>query len=298
MSARYKWNDTDPQIRLRAMVVSGGLTLVVLLLLLWLGFVTPLPLPGEEGIAVSFGSENGGRHASRPAVSQKRPTSTPQPPKPAPQPDRPRRTETLTQDFEDAPTIKVPKTPEQEPKKTPPQRKPEPARERKRETEKPEPKPEVKPEPVVDEQSLFPGQQASPSAGKGSGGEKGNQGQVDGKALEGGRGAGGSRGTGGTGKGVGPGGSGVSYSLGSRRALSLPSPAYPSQRSGKVVVKVWVDQNGKVTKAVAGQAGSTTFDQGLLRAAEQAALNSNFDVDKEAPSTQVGTIAYIFKLKQ
>ena len=33
---------------------------IVLLLLIFLGFFTPLPLPGEEGILVNFGnSENG-----------------------------------------------------------------------------------------------------------------------------------------------------------------------------------------------------------------------------------------------
>ncbi len=93
--------------------------IIVLLLLLFLGFFTPLPLPGEEGILVNFGnSENGfgnrgpspARHNPKPVqtVKKEKPkpkqeeiipkTSTP-PPASTPKP-KPAKEVAITQDFE------------------------------------------------------------------------------------------------------------------------------------------------------------------------------------------------------
>ncbi|RIJ47143.1 cell envelope integrity protein TolA [Maribellus luteus] len=55
---------------------------IVLMLLLFLGFFTPLPLPGEEGILVNFGNSENGLGDREPAPArQKQPTPTPAPPK-------------------------------------------------------------------------------------------------------------------------------------------------------------------------------------------------------------------------
>lgn len=67
-------------------------------------------------------------------------------------------------------------------------------------------------------------------------------------------------------------GNGISYSLGGRSALSLPTPYYPGNEEGVVVVQVTVDKYGKVTKAVPGYKGSTTLRADLLAAAKKAAL--------------------------
>ncbi|HNY09536.1 MAG TPA: energy transducer TonB, partial [Tenuifilaceae bacterium] len=75
-----------------------------------------------------------------------------------------------------------------------------------------------------------------------------------------------------------------------------PKPDYPKQKEGRVVVEVTVDNHGNVTKAIAGIKGSTTLDTDLLKAAEKAALSAKFDVSSNAPSFQVGTITYIFRL--
>jgi TolA protein len=60
---------------------------ILLLLLVFLGFFTPLPLPGEEGILVNFGdSENGfGNTEPSPARRRPQPTKTVQQEKPQPQ---------------------------------------------------------------------------------------------------------------------------------------------------------------------------------------------------------------------
>ncbi|MDR2292626.1 MAG: TonB family protein [Prevotellaceae bacterium] len=90
---------------------------------------------------------------------------------------------------------------------------------------------------------------------------------------------------------------GVSFSLQGRSpAGDFPKPAYNLQKSGKVVVEIRVDQNGKVISASAKANGSTLQDATLYKAAEEAALRARFNVDKNAPNLQMGTITYIFKL--
>ena len=77
---------------------------------------------------------------------------------------------------------------------------------------------------------------------------------------------------------------------------SLPKPSYGIQASGKVVVKIWVDNYGTVQKAVPGAEGTTANDQTLWQAARKAALGAHFNMDADAPPMQEGTITYIFKL--
>lgn len=77
----------------------------------------------------------------------------------------------------------------------------------------------------------------------------------------------------------------------------LKKPAYSSQESGKVVVKIWVDQYGKVQKAVPGADGTTVTDKALWTAARNAALETGFNMSSSAPALQEGTITYIFNLK-
>lgn len=78
---------------------------------------------------------------------------------------------------------------------------------------------------------------------------------------------------------------------------TLPPPSYEKQLEGTVVVKIWVDQYGKVKKAVAGAEGTTITDQTLWNAARNAAMKAHFNVNGNAPALQEGTITYIFKLK-
>ena len=77
----------------------------------------------------------------------------------------------------------------------------------------------------------------------------------------------------------------------------LKKPVYASQESGKVVVKIWVDQYGKVQKAVPGVEGTTVTDKALWTAAKNAAMETGFNMSASAPALQEGTITYIFNLK-
>ncbi len=88
---------------------------IILLLLIIFGFITPLPLPEEEGILVNFGNTNQGRGLREPAprkqtpppvakekkqVEVKKETTPPPPPKSKPAPPKPAKQEVMTQDFE------------------------------------------------------------------------------------------------------------------------------------------------------------------------------------------------------
>lgn len=78
---------------------------------------------------------------------------------------------------------------------------------------------------------------------------------------------------------------------------ALPRPAYSVPESGTVVVSIWVDNYGKVRKAVAGADGTTVTDSELWAAARKAALETRFNMDSDAPKLQQGSITYIFNLK-
>lgn len=78
---------------------------------------------------------------------------------------------------------------------------------------------------------------------------------------------------------------------------SLPIPIYNVQDEGTVVVEIWVDQYGKVQKAVPGAKGTTTSNKSLFNEARKAAMKAHFTTDGNAPALQKGTITYYFKLK-
>ena len=287
----YVWSSADPRLRRRAWILVAFIQIFLLLILFYFGFVTPLPLPGEEGIAVSFGQENAGRN------EEFVPQAVPQ----AAVHESVREVveeEPLTQDFEEAPEVTPPKREQPKKEETKP-RKEQPTQPiieqqpREREVVRdPEP-----PKPTVNQQALFPGAVAESQKGAGSGGEVGNQGRKDGEGTQTGLGEGVGQGSG-SGNGAGAGGSGIGYSVGNRKALKLPSPEYPGQKNGKVVVKVWVNKEGRVVKAQAGEKGSTIYDKSFLSVSEAAALQAHFDVSADAPEMQVGTITYVFRLKQ
>lgn len=78
---------------------------------------------------------------------------------------------------------------------------------------------------------------------------------------------------------------------------ALPTPVYPAgNRGGKVVVRVSVDREGKVTSATYEPKGSTTSDSALVEAAIKAARQARFT--ESAAFIQGGTITYIFKLSK
>jgi hypothetical protein len=85
-----------------------------------------------------------------------------------------------------------------------------------------------------------------------------------------------------------------SVKLAGRQSKSLPLPNYNLKEEGVVVVDIWVDKNGKVTKAIAGSRGTTTTSQALWKLAVDAARRSTFYEKSDAAEEQKGTITYNF----
>lgn len=298
---------------------------VILVLLLFFGFFTPLPLPGEEGILVNFGDSDTGFGSEEPAPSETAPekdqeekrVETQTPPPPSQKAVAPVQKEALmTQDMEKTvamesakkkkDTEKVKDT-EKEKLLKEKQNQEQIEKQRKAEAEK-QRLAEIARQKKEEDQRL-----ALAAAEKRKVGEINNraknafggsgQGTADSKSTS----QGVTFGTGNQGSpqgtanaekyGAGGGiGNGVSFSLDGRSAQSLPKPYYPGNEEGVVVVQVTVDKTGAVKKAEAGVKGSNTADPDLIAAARKAALQARFNVDENAPALQTGTITYRFVL--
>jgi len=251
---------------------------MVLILLLYLAFTTPLPLPAEQGILVDFGNSNTGFGNFEPRMSDPAPVQ--------PQPATPRATQQqeqmLTQDIEES--AAVPEKPKEQKKETPTETQKEPPKDTPKVTQ-----PVEQPKPVertVDERTLFPGRgdAASTATSQGAAGGQGNQGVPTGAADVHVYGEGGDA-------------AGNKWALSGRGLVGrLPLPAYNVQDQGTVVVEITVDKNGNVINARAGVRGTTTPNKTLHDAAEKAARQARFTTNPNVIE-QTGTLTYIFKLQ-
>jgi TonB family protein len=99
----------------------------------------------------------------------------------------------------------------------------------------------------------------------------------------------------GSGGGVGSGSNaGISYDLIGRTSRSLPKPSYNSVEQGRVVVSIWVNREGRITRVSAGAKGTTVTDPNLIRQAESAARQALFSANPDGPEEQIGKIIYNF----
>ena len=78
--------------------------------------------------------------------------------------------------------------------------------------------------------------------------------------------------------------------------VAPPKITNNTQEKGIVVVDIWVDNNGNVTKAVPGVRGSTTTSSVLYKKAKDAALKTKFSAKPDAPAVQKGTMTFVFIL--
>jgi TonB family protein len=238
-------------------VIFLGLLLILLLLL---SMSRPYPPPPEFGVEVNLGTSIDGMGNIQPET----PTQAPRPVT-RPQPTQENLATQTDSDFA-MPTTPTPRTP----RPTPPQ-------------EEVQPQPVEPQQPQVNQAALFPPRNPAQSGNEGTTGRPGDQGQPDGS-----RDATAYSGT------PGSGGGGISFSLTGRQSTSLVTPEYDSPDQGTVVVRIWVNPDGVVIRAEAGQRGTTVNDRTLWRTAEAAALRSRFSPDRNAPDQQVGTITYRF----
>ncbi len=234
--------------------------LLILFLFVGLGYQDP---PPEDGIEINFGYDDvGGGNTESAQMTQ--PQTQPQ------QTNESTPTEVdevATQESVDAPAV----TTEEESN-------PEP------------PKEEVEPDPTPSDRlnSALQSTRNGEGAGEGETEGGGDQGDPNGDPNSDSR--------------VGTGGSGGSgnYRLGGRNALERPMPNYDCSDEGRVVVKVYVDRRGNVTRAEPGDAitngpATNTFSSCLFDRAKQAALRTKWQGDVNAPEEQVGYIIYNFQ---
>jgi len=274
--------------KIKAVIVTILFHLLLLIALVWMALTTPLPLPEEEGVEVNLGfADMGSGHQQR-----SKPMEQPKPPTPTPTtPAQEQIEEEIVEDIsEEAPAIQ-PK-PAEKPKKE--KKLEEKPKEDKIVEEKPveeqevkeivkEAEPEPEPEPVVDPRLMYTGKKnKSGDSQEGNDKVAGDKGKVTGDPNSLGY------------DGLGGQGNGVSYSLGNRKAKSLPKPLYNSDDQGKVVVSIWVNKMGEVTRAVVMQKGTNVTDIKLRDLARKAALKAKFTADVEAAEIQKGSITYNF----
>ena len=94
----------------------------------------------------------------------------------------------------------------------------------------------------------------------------------------------------------GNGGSGTNYRLTGRNAVSLPKPDYNSNQQGKIVIDIWVNQQGQVTRVEGPAQGSTITNGAMVEQAKKAARKARFNADTKALEEQKGSITYIFTI--
>lgn len=240
-------------------VLSVGVVFVALFLL---GLSYQNPPPEEQGVEVNLGdSDFGFGDNPEPEPSEN----------PAPLPTTPPQPTSIAENISTQNTQPSVAINKKEDKKEVKETKVEPNTE------------PTKKEPEINKKALFPGSKNTNQSG-GSEGKTygtGNQGKAGGDPNS-------NRYDGTPGKG------GTGWSLKGRTAKALPEPNYNSNAQGKVVVRIWVDRNGNVTRAEA-QASSTATDANLKKQAEQAAMKSKFSPDPNATELQTGTITYDFR---
>lgn len=251
--------------------------LLLLLLIIW-GLTTPLPLPEEEGILISFGNTATGMGEIQPSES------TPASAAAASVPEV-KETPVLTQEHEES--IAIPKKEEVKPKPKPvekPKVQPKEVVKPTTTTPKETPKETVKEEPKVNPNAMYPGKQntSNTSNSQGTTGTPGDQGDPKGSNT-----------TAGTGLGT----AGVSYDLSGRNWRVKPSISDNSQDFGRVVIEIIVDKYGNVTSATGPARGSTTTSLHLLNKAKESALRAKFNQDLNDLEERKGSITFVFSPK-
>jgi TonB family protein len=271
----------EVRYRRRAWVLTLALFTVVTVAFMFLGFRTPLPLPEEEGIDVVLGTVDYGeqQQATRNQPVPEEPVEeTVEPDASQASPSEPVEAteEVVTGNEAEAPEVKTEQKSSTETEESKQQRE-----ESQSEPEK-EKEEEQKP-PKVDPNALYAPQNKS----KGEEGKAGDKGARDGSeessSFE-------RRGESNV-------GDGISFNLDGRSLRKPPRIEDQSQKSGKVVVEIIVNKEGRVISAKPGARGSTTLDKVLLKKAREAAYQTRFSPSNAAPDQQVGTMTFEFKLQ-
>jgi len=284
------WEEQQKKNKRRGAIISGAIHVIILVLFLFFGLSSAFP-PPIEGILVNFGTTLTGSGDEPSEVKDQpkeiSPTETSQSTSVPEKEESPAAI--VTQDAEETFAVKNDEKDEQkkEPEKKT-EEKPRPEKKDKKPDEEEEIKPE-KEEQKVDTKSLYTGQQSDKSNPNNEGElyTPGDRGDPDGDAT--------AKNHEGDSKGIGN--IGVGYDLAGRNLLTIPPIDESYKETGKVVLSIKVNRNGKVIFARYTVKGSTTTDPKLIRLAEEAARQAKFNANSKAAEEQFGSITFTFKLK-
>ena len=271
--------ETQPKDRKKATRISVIVNIILIILLLFPFMSFQVPPPGEEGILVSFGAPDMGRGDDQPDTQQEEEVppqpaeETPPPAEPKPVEEQAVEEEVITQ--EDPNVIALKKKKEEEAREKAEKERQELLEEQRRKEADAKKKAEYN-EAKKQFGDLFGG-------GKGQTDTEGNQGDPLGDPnsdnLEGLS----------TGKGS------VGGGLGGRKIQYKPQVVEKSQKTGRVVVRVCVNDDGQVIESGFTQKGSNTGDPELVATALRFAKQYRFS--ESTVSKQCGTITFDFKLQ-
>lgn len=317
----------EEENRKRGLKLSVIIHVLLFLIIIFPFLSSPFPPIGQEGIVINFGDRDTGQGDTQPLTQDSKPEASSTPPASEPiadatppsKPPTPTQTtpqkreapapqvkkEVVTTDKADTPSIKKEQKKKQEEaaqkakaeadKKAKEARELAEAKEKKRKQEEAKKKAaeaeakrkaeEAERKKKAKEQFGFPGK--NDSKGQGNTGDSGDQGKQDGdpnaQNLEGEQ----------SGKGQ----TGIGIDLAGRTPTNRPIVEDNSNKTGKVKVKICVDQKGKVISAEHALIGSTTQDSKLVRLAENKAKEFRFNADSDALEKQCGSILFTFTVE-
>ena len=280
----------NTESRRRGMIGTIVIHALILALLLLPLITFPIPPPGQQGILVSLGVPEQGQGNDKPATQNKE-VVKPQPvaaeqPQEAPSKQVEKKVEPAKKDVITAESPQIVAVDESEKERE--RERLEAEAEMKRQQEAEEARKRAEAEAIAKKQAEADANKKQFSnilsgSGKGSTDTPGNQGDPNGDpnaaVLEG----------------ISSGSGMVGGGLGDRGVLYEPRIQDNSQKTGKVVVNVCVDQAGDVVSATYTQRGSTTTDSELKDLAIRSAKKFRF-TDSEIEK-QCGTITIDFKLQ-
>lgn len=272
----------DTKHKRKSLVITIVLHLILLLLLFLVGMGIEEP-ENEGGIAVNFGNTEVGSGDVQPTEPVESAPAPEEVPEVVEEESSVSDDELATQDIEDAPVIEKKKD------KKPTEVKKE-VKEPKKEKPKPKPiekKPDASTKNALDSFLNGPKSSGAKTGGEGNDDQSGDKGDPNGDPN--------AKSYYGNGKGLDGDGN---YRLGGRKALNKERKIPECNETGTVVVKIVVNQSGKVVQALPGIKGTTNTAPCLMGPAKKAALATKFNSDSKAPSKQTGSIVYTFKLSE
>jgi outer membrane biosynthesis protein TonB len=261
--------------------------LVLLLVFLFFGLSQPDPLPEEEGFEMALTSlgttktGSGSVRAPEPAPANNKVQEEMNEPKPTSTPQPTATDEAVTENDSEVAVPKETKAKKNTTKPVETKKKPEPTKPTEEKVvEKPVEEPK-KPNPLA----MYKGSKgddtkASNGGSQGTSGGTGNEGTANGRP---------------TGRGV-LGGGGGSWEL-SGRGLLRAASIETTKEEGTVVVDIFVDRYGKVTRAQPNLAESNTGSQYLFDLAVSAAKQTKYTSKVDAAVEQRGKMTFVFILK-